>query len=316
MENKQVEKIEFNVERDFGEVFNVSFKFLKQNFKNLFKTMLFIVGPFILFFSLLLALMVNDMMGIFTQNIQNPTIGSDFSATLGIEAILMFLASIPMMVFFVGSIIHYMKLYKEVGYGNFEVRDVWNSCLKDFWRILGTSVVLMLIYFGLALVMILFALIPLLGILIMLGYYLLLVIIIYYFNTIFIVRLMERRGVIASMGRVTNLIKGNFWWTWLLGFVTIIITYIVSFIFILPGYIVFFISMIFDLQDGGDFEPSFIGLALLLVGFMGSMFTGLLPFIMFNFHHHSLAEKVDGTGLLSKIDEIGNTSGEENEITI
>ena len=60
MENKY-DKIEFNIERDFSDTFSVSFKFLKQNFKRLLKTLLYLVGPFLLVSALL--------SGFFTQNV-------------------------------------------------------------------------------------------------------------------------------------------------------------------------------------------------------------------------------------------------------
>ena len=41
-------KINFNVTRDFGETFNVSIKFLRQNFKMYFLTVILIAGPFVL----------------------------------------------------------------------------------------------------------------------------------------------------------------------------------------------------------------------------------------------------------------------------
>ena len=42
------EKINFRQTRDFGETFNVSIKFLRQNFKLFFQSVLFIAGPFVL----------------------------------------------------------------------------------------------------------------------------------------------------------------------------------------------------------------------------------------------------------------------------
>src|ERR1035437_8039884 len=42
------EKINFFQRRDFGETFNVSVKFLRQNFKLFFQSLIFIAGPFVL----------------------------------------------------------------------------------------------------------------------------------------------------------------------------------------------------------------------------------------------------------------------------
>src|SRR3954470_21352007 len=42
------EKINFRQARDFGETFNVSVTFLRQNFKIFFLSILFLAGPFVL----------------------------------------------------------------------------------------------------------------------------------------------------------------------------------------------------------------------------------------------------------------------------
>jgi hypothetical protein len=44
----QAEKINFRQTRDFTEVFNVSIKFLRQNFKLFFKSIILVAGPFLL----------------------------------------------------------------------------------------------------------------------------------------------------------------------------------------------------------------------------------------------------------------------------
>ncbi|MBA3971747.1 MAG: hypothetical protein H0X46_06305, partial [Bacteroidetes bacterium] len=43
-----IEKINLQQSRDFGETFNVSVKLLRQNFKLFFQCMLLLAGPFIL----------------------------------------------------------------------------------------------------------------------------------------------------------------------------------------------------------------------------------------------------------------------------
>ena len=42
------EKITFRQARDFGEIFNVSVKFLRQNVKLFFQSLIYIAGPFVL----------------------------------------------------------------------------------------------------------------------------------------------------------------------------------------------------------------------------------------------------------------------------
>ena len=42
------EKIEFRKVRDFGEVLNASITFIRQNFKSVMRSLLFIAGPFLL----------------------------------------------------------------------------------------------------------------------------------------------------------------------------------------------------------------------------------------------------------------------------
>ena len=68
----QQQKINFRQERDFSSVLGDSLKFLKQNFKPFFASIILIVGPLILLMGLLYAYVQTTVMGNLQQNPSNP----------------------------------------------------------------------------------------------------------------------------------------------------------------------------------------------------------------------------------------------------
>ena len=63
-------KIEYHKTRDFGKKINATIEFIKQNFKPLFKAMLFIAGPPIILGSILMAQILDNFMNILTYSTQ------------------------------------------------------------------------------------------------------------------------------------------------------------------------------------------------------------------------------------------------------
>ena len=92
----QQQKINFHQERDFGSVLGDTLKFLKQNFKSFFASIILIVGPLILLMGLLYAYIQTTMMSNFTRDPSNPLaiFNSDYFTTLGTTLLCGFISNI------------------------------------------------------------------------------------------------------------------------------------------------------------------------------------------------------------------------------
>ena len=70
--------IEFQQARDFSKKINVTFEFIKQNFKPLFKSILFIAGPPMLVGSVLAGGLYSDYFGWVGEISKNPAAADSF----------------------------------------------------------------------------------------------------------------------------------------------------------------------------------------------------------------------------------------------
>lgn len=322
MENK-FEKIEFNVERDFSDTFNVSFKFLKQNFKPLLKTLIYLVGPF-LFITALLS-------GIFTQNafdIQSLMSGTGSPLDMfGPMYFLTILSTLVSALILIGITFEYVILYDEKGYAGFEIIDVWKAFVKDLGRIIGA-------FFGLLLIAILFVIIigVVFGLLSLMGTVggvfigilsFLMVIgmliagppIMFLLTVVYLIVIREKIGFWEAFSKARFLLKDNFWNTWVVTFVAYLIVGILSVVFTIPQSIA--VGLVsFNSIQGGESDYSIIVIIFTMIGVLGGSLVNTLLYIMMSFQYYSLNEQKQGVGLLSQIDAIGADNSKDEDITI
>jgi len=129
--------LEFHRTRDFSKKINDTFEFLKQNFKPLVKSVLFIAGPPVLMGSLLVGSFIGDVFNLSQSSIANP--GSDLAETYFMSVnfwLQILLASIFLLVSGVASLAtinSYILLYGEKKSNQIEVSEVWSRVKEIFW---------------------------------------------------------------------------------------------------------------------------------------------------------------------------------------
>ena len=309
-----IEKINFRQARDFGETFNVSVKFLRQNFKLFFQSLILIAGPFILINAVSGALYQSQSINFisvmrFAQN--NPM--NPF-AMYGWSFLLFILTAILANLALVGTTIAFMINYMEKGPNGFTVNDVGRTLVKNIGNIFAvffTFLILMvLIILVIAGIMVAIAsFIPVLAIILGIGLFFGLLIIIpplmWQLSATYLVKMQEGRSVFNSFGRTREVMRSNFWWTWAIVFCASGAIAILGFVFALPQGIYQVILMFTSLKGGG------VGTSIpfLIVSTVCTFCSTLLYSILYvinSFHYYSLAEQKDGTGLIERINEIGN----------
>jgi hypothetical protein len=116
----------------------------------------------------------------------------------------------------------------------------------------------------------------------------------------------EHRRLFDCYTRTRNILRGNFWWTWVIMVCALIAVIIAGFVFALPQAIYQMVLMFSHLKGNNDE----VSVAFLVVATVSHFFTTIIYSVMHiicGFHYFSLAEKDDGKGLLERINEIGTT---------
>src|ERR1035437_2376291 len=134
------EKINFRQSRDFGETFNVSVKFFRQNFKLFFQSLIFIAGPFILVSAIAGAFYQSSAVSIFSLARKGE---SDVFSQFGWTYLVFILAAILANIVLIGTVFSFMINYMEKGPGGFTVNDVSKILFKNIGNILLVFFILM-----------------------------------------------------------------------------------------------------------------------------------------------------------------------------
>jgi len=270
-------KIEFRKVRDFGGLINVTFEYIKKNFKVLFKSNLLISAPAIL--------LAGVFMGIYQSSMFS------FASNMDLEQIgIPFLLSMFFMVtsYLIITVVTYSHLlvYKHSESGVLELDDVWQMVKKNFFTILLTGIgYTFIVGFGF-----IFLIIP--------GIYLSITL-----SLIFIVRLEEKLSFFDAISRCTRLIKTNWWFTFGLIIVVGFIQGFLMYALYIPNYIVMF----FVAFTGIDSESSGLNRVLyILSSIIASLGTlgYVISTIAIAFQYYNLVERKEAPGLLQQIEEI------------
>ena len=220
-------KIEFRKVRDFGGLLNVTFDYIKKNFKVLFKSNLLISAPAILLAGVFMGIYQSSMFS-FASNMDLEQIGIPFLLS-------MFFMIMSYLIITVVTYSH-LLVYKQSQDGIFDIDTVWQMVKKNFFTILFTGIgYTFVVGFGF-----LFLIIP--------GIYLSITL-----SLIFIVRLEEGLGFFDAVSRCIKLIKNNWWFTFGFLIVIAIIQGFLGYILYMPYFIViFFIAFTgVDSDSGG-----------------------------------------------------------------
>ncbi len=269
-----MEKIEFRKVRDFGDLLNATFEFIKQNFKKLFLSLLFIAGPGIF--------LTGIAAGFYQSNIFS--LRRSFGSFIP-SAIIYYIFIFITFQLILTVTYSYINLYLKKNPDEFDVIDVWESVKKNLGMVLLTTL-------GISIILI-FATI----LLIIPGIYLGII-----FTIIYIVRIEEKLSFFESISRCRYLISGNWWFTLALILIFTVIQYFFTFLFLIPQYIAMFIGLL-HMQNG---QISFNRTLMTITSIIGSVsyFFYAIVLIGISLHYFSLVEKKEATGLMEKLETL------------
>lgn len=281
-----INQLEFKKRRDFGQVINDTFTFMRQNFKPLIKTYFTFCGLFVLASMAAMLMQQYKMVNVINTGIGN-RYGqrSGLGYIYGIEYFLSILFSLATYASMSVAILSYIAIYVQKGNQTPTTDEVWGYFKYYFFRVFGNSLLLILML-GVAF---LFCLVP--------GFWLF-----PFVAMMFPIMVIENGSLGYSFNRSFKIIKDNFWVTFgTLVVVWIIVTACMSLV-VLPTSILNMVTMFTSKTPRMNVTLTMITTVLQSIC---QVFT-IIPIITISLIYFSLVEQKENPGLMERISNFGN----------
>ena len=293
--------IEFHRTRDFSRKLNATFEFVKQNFKPLGKSILFIAGPPVLVASLVSGSFMSEFMsfGAMGGNPAEQMQNYLTSVSFWLQIVLMIVFFTISGVMNIATINNYLLLYEKKRTNKIEVSEVWEAVRATFWMYFSTLFLFMILAIAAYIVLlipigILAAISP---VLIFFGMLFLMCGIIYFFfgaALVFIIRAYEKKGFFEAVFRSFKLVKDKWWSTFGLIIVLYLIVGVSSYIFLIPWYAITVVSALHNTSAETFQEPSMamqsVTIVLFTLYYLAQMILTALPNVGTAFQYFNLVE--------------------------
>ena len=283
--------IEFKKQRELGDIITDTFKFIRQNFKPLFKAIFRITGP--VFVILLFAIGYYSYLGM--DILQNPFFDDSAEVDFEMYFISLFILFSSLLAFYVllyGTVLNYIKSYINNS-GIVDQTEIFQGVKNDFGSML--------------------ALLLLVGIITVFGLLLCLLPGIYVWVPLSLAPAMlvfARTSIMDSISYSFSLVKDNWWSTFFTLFVLTLLVYIIGLIFQFPMMIYMFIKAFTMSQEGSAANPAdLIDWVYVFFNVISSLFQYLLSVIMVvasAFLYYHLDERKNATGSYERISNLGS----------
>lgn len=282
----QNQYIQFKKQRELGEIISVTFKFLRENYKPIIKSITQVVAPTFVLLMAALAYYTYTVAG-------SPLMAMEGNS--GEFLISFFILAVTLLLFYAslyGTILHYIKSYIE-NKGVVDEAEIKSGAQDDLGKLFLVFIIsAVLVFTGLILFIIpgIYLMVPL--------------------SLAAAVLVFNNKSVGDSISQGFSLIKDH-WWTTFFSIVVIwILVYVIGLVFQLPLIIYTFIKMFTIAQEGSLADPTsysdwvFIVLNVvssLIQYLLSSIFVIALAFIYFNLNEHK-----NLTGTYETIDKLGD----------
>jgi len=282
----QDQYIQFKKQRELGEIISVTFKFLRENYKTLIKSITQVVAPTFILLIAALAYYTYTVAG-------NPLAAME--GDYGEFLISFFILAVTLLLFYAslyGTILHYIKSYIENN-GTVDEAEIKTGAQNDLGKLFMVFIISAVIVFtGLILFIIpgIYLMVPL--------------------SLAATVLVFNKMSLGDSISHGFSLVKDH-WWTTFFSIVVIwLLVYVIGLIFQLPLIIYTFMKMFTVAQEGSLADPvsysDWIFILLNVISsviqyLLSSIFVIALAFIYFNLNEHK-----NLTGTYETIDKLGD----------
>lgn len=299
--------IRFRRERDVGDIINTTFRFIRDNLRELALGMLYIVGPIALLSTVLSFLVQSQMqasMFDLTNMSNNPL---EIYASIVTPAYVGYLFLLLVVQILVSAVVlGYVSLYREGHAGEITPGILWAEASHMLWPIIALSL-LVVLFVILSLVI---WIVPCLGAPAWLGAW------VYLFPSLSMAtvsRALDQDSAMAAIKRPYELVKGQWGMSFGTMAIAVIVFMVIAMLLSIPGAIVGFASAMGTLE--GD-NPGGASSVLLAIGSVLSTLTYLgytIPLVAGAFLYFNLIERKEGAGLFADIDLIDSESSVRRE---
>ncbi len=279
------EKVEFRKLREFSDLIGDTVLFIKQNFKNLMKSVVVLCGVFI----------VGGIISMVLQRVQMHEVQASIARNYGNGMwnifsweyfLLMFMGLVNYASMYV-VVLSFITLYVQKGNVAPNLEEVWSYFRHYFFRILLSSLLIALMLFiGFAL-----CLVP--------GVWLFPI-----FTIFYPIMIMENGGFSHAFNRSFALIKGEWWITFAVLVITYFITMICFYIISAPSII---IEMVSTVTHFGKPISATYSIISAVFSYVAQLFM-VIPIVCSALIYYNLVERKESSGLLNRIDSLGDNN--------
>ena len=220
-------EIQFRKKREIGDIFTDSFEFVKQEYKLISKMVAIYVLPFMVLYGFVQVYLQKNIISKIDYT-DTETLLANFGP-LYLNIFLFSLFGLFVQSLLIATYYSYIEVYVKKGKGNFDLSEITPQLFENGLLAIGASLVIFIIVmFGLIL-----CIIP--GI--------------YFANTLsiaFIILIFEKKGLGNALMRSVYLVKSDWWNTFLINIVGLIMIWTVSLIMSIPTMITGFSVNIFS----------------------------------------------------------------------
>jgi hypothetical protein len=308
-------QIFFRRTRDFGQILNDTFAFVRLNFRRLLKCLVFIAGPAVLITAILAGIYMSNVFSLMSRKEpgSEPSFGE--MGGFGITVIAISAFSLIALTLLSSVVYNYIILYMDRGPDSFDVPDVWTEVKRTFFTVFSTWLGQWLLLMLLGAILVVPGIATQSPVLVVIGAMAYFCIVLYTIAPLLlmpIIRIREEIGFSDALSRSFELVKENWWRTIGLVVIMAFISNIISMVFYIPQYIMIMVSAFHSIERG-DSNPftAFTGpMRILMIAFtalpyLAAYLAYSLPIITLAFQYFNLVERKDGTGLLERIEEFG-----------
>lgn len=309
--------IEFQKTRDFSDKLNVTFAFVRENFRSFLKAMIFIAGPPVLVASLLLSSFLSNFFKLAFGAANNPESFQNYvlSVNFWVQVISMFIFLMISYVVVIATTNNYMILYGERKTNKIDVSDVWERVRETLGMYFVTTLLFGLLTIAAYVLMLIpFAAVQTISPILIFFLFAFLFGIIFYFavsaSLVYSVRAFEKKGFFESLARSFYLVRGKWWSTFGLVVILSLLVGIISYVFSVPASILQLATSLHDVGRTGELNgpTGTIGTAIFILNslaYISQLLLYFLPTIGLVFQYFNLVELKESKGLIGQIDTIG-----------
>lgn len=286
------QKITFQKQRELGDIISDTFRFIRENFRLLFKMIFRICGP--VFVILLLALTYYSYLGM--DSFENPIFGNYTGENMDMYFISLFILFSALVGFYVllySTVLNYIRSYLQ-NEGTVNEIEVYEGVKNNFGGMLGTLLLTgSMIFVGLLL-----CFLP--------GIYLWVPLSIAPAILVF-----QNRSVIDSISESFQLVKDNWWITFFSLFVIVLLTYLVGLIFQVPMIFYMLFKTVVHASEIRSGDPSslvdWVTITLNVISSLAQYLSSVIVIIASALIYHNLDEKKNATGSYRIISRLGSS---------